>query len=374
MNGVPKREPTGLPVGEIVSIYLRGRTWYCNYQYQGKQVRLSLKTRSKKEATLRAQRIETDLDRGASPAKIAPSKIADVVKVYLMSVEVEGRAPSTLQKYRYVTDCILQLAAETGRSNIAQLDADFADAYRSKLKAKGRKPKTIYGALVILRTLILFAIRRRMCVIDPLSGYKLRKPKPTPQPCWSPVEADKIIELADPAYRDFFVFLRETGCRCGEAKHLTWGDVDLQHRVLHIRPKDDWKPKTGDQRKIPITDRLRDMLRSRQRVGRWVFTSVVKSATGKEIAQIRRAQALVVLKKILVAIGLKGHLHTFRHTYISQALSRGVPEAVVRSWVGHVDGDMIRLYTHISDDVSRAYVSRFSFESPDLTTAPRSNA
>ena len=59
-------------------------------------------------------------------------------------------------------------------------------------------------------------------------------------------------------------------------------------------------------------------------------------------------------------MGLNGHLHTFRHTFISQALSRGVPEAVVRDWVGHVDPSILRLYTHISQATSTSYVEKFA--------------
>ena len=48
----------------------------------------------------------------------------------------------------------------------------------------------------------------------------------------------------------------------------------------------------------------------------------------------------------------------------------GVPEAVVRGWVGHVDPEILRLYTHVSDDVSRmmylgGYIIRFRGDNPD---------
>jgi integrase len=33
-------------------------------------------------------------------------------------------------------------------------------------------------------------------------------------------------------------FLAETGTRVGEAKWLTWKDVDFARRLIHIRPKE----------------------------------------------------------------------------------------------------------------------------------------
>ncbi|MDZ4683445.1 MAG: hypothetical protein SH850_00050 [Planctomycetaceae bacterium] len=59
-----------LPVGDRVSIFPRGKAWYVNYQHNGRQVRRSLGTNNKKEALLRAQRIETDLARGDAPQQI----------------------------------------------------------------------------------------------------------------------------------------------------------------------------------------------------------------------------------------------------------------------------------------------------------------
>ena len=91
--------------------------------------------------------------------------------------------------------------------------------------------------------------------------------------------------------------------------------------------------------------------------GRWIFSTSPTTHSPDAGRQISERRALLALKRVLK---LKGHLHTFRHTYISQALSAGVPEAVVRSWVGHVDPDVHRLYTHISDEVSKSYVNRFS--------------
>jgi hypothetical protein len=37
-------------------------------------------------------------------------------------------------------------------------------------------------------------------------------------------------------------------------------------------------------------------------------------------------------------------------------VTSAIPEAVVRSWVGHVDQDVMKLYTHIADEASQAAV------------------
>jgi site-specific recombinase XerD len=76
--------------------------------------------------------------------------------------------------------------------------------------------------------------------------------------------------------------------------------------------------------------------------------------------QISERRLLLSLKRFLKQLGLKGHLHTFRHSFISHALIQGIPEAIVRQWVGHVDRDVMKLYTHIADAASQAAMQRLA--------------
>ena len=62
-----------------------------------------------------------------------------------------------------------------------------------------------------------------------------------------------------------------------------------------------------------------------------------------------------MLKRLKIS---KGHLHTFRHAFISRALSAGIPEAVVRSWVELVDADVMKHYTHVADKTSQCEMAR----------------
>jgi integrase len=55
--------------------------------------------------------------------------------------------------------------------------------------------------------------------------------------------------------------LADTGMRVGELIHLTWDDVDLENGFIHIRPKDGWAPKTCDQRVIPMSERVAQIMK-----------------------------------------------------------------------------------------------------------------
>jgi integrase len=70
------------------------------------------------------------------------------------------------------------------------------------------------------------------------------------------------------------------------------------------------------------------------------------------------ANLLKMAKRLLKRLNMPGHLHAFRHSFISNGLTKGIPEALVRSWVGHVDPDVMKLYTHIADEASQAAMQR----------------
>jgi integrase len=154
--------------------------------------------------------------------------------------------------------------------------------------------------------------------------------------------------------------------RIAEVKYLTWDDVNIEHKVLYVRDKKiegkrklTWKPKTGDHRIVPLSPNLVELFgRLPRRNSPWVFTRPSRQSEKPGLQPINDRSVLTHLKRILKRLKLPGHVHTFRHSFISHALIRGVPEALVRQWVGHVDPLTIRSYTHIADRDSHAQIER----------------
>jgi integrase len=243
------------------------------------------------------------------------------------------------------------------------------------MRAKaGAQPKTVYGETIFLRQLVKFALSRKMVDADPMAGFSLKKPKPTRQPCWTAEEVARILAVAPPDVRPALTVLAETGMRFGELQWLTWEDVELRGNegALHVRPKDGWRPKTGDQRTIPLSPAAQAVLRSLPRTWRWVVTmppSAVCPAAGRPWTERR---LLAALKAVLEPLGLAGKLHTFRHYFISNALLNQTPEAMVRKWVGHVDAKVMELYTHMSDPDSQAAMQRLSGAKTSLQVSKES--
>ena len=346
-------------VGERALIYRRGEIWWVNLQHRCRQVRKSLKTRNKKEARARALDLERQLlgghqSRSQTSSTGKPLGISEAADRYIDAKQSEGRATGTRKKYRFVMEQVKQLSLEMRLDELIEIDLAFLDEYRKHRRTGGRKEKTIYNECIVIRQLVLFAKRRGLIPHDPLEGLKLEKPKRTPQPCWTPDEVEEILKAASEPQRAIYTFLAETGVRIGEAQWLTWQDIDLAGRLVHIQPKPGWTTKTGNIRAIPLSDCALEVLSQQPRRAKWVFTAGASSKYPKGDHQISERRLLRSLKRLLKAQKREGHLHTFRHSFISRAAVAGVPEAIIRQWVGHVDEEILRHYIHIADQQSHA--------------------
>ncbi len=351
-------------VGGRVRLYQRGRTWYANFQHRGRQHRRTLGTPNKKEARARAARLDADLARGTFGVTAAAT-VAAADAAYLESLRVEERAATTVAKYTSVLGRVLDLAAERRVADVSGLDLGFVDAYRLRRTVAGRAAKTRYTEAVIIRQLVNFALSRNLLAADPLKGLKLTKPKPTPQPCWTPAEVARILAACPADVRPPLALLAETGLRFGELAWLTWDDVDRAANVVRVRPKAGWRPKSGDQRAVPISAALAAVLDGLPRRYRWVVTMPPSKRCPHPGRPWAERPLLAALKRVLEGVGLTGKLHTFRHAFISGSLLGGAPVAVVKAWVGHVDDKILAMYTHVRDDASQLAMRRLSAVSPE---------
>jgi integrase len=353
-------------IGSVVRIFQRGRIWYANFQVDGRQRRLSLATTNKKEARRRAVQLEAEIAEGRWQPPCAPVSLTEAMDAYLDSLRGQDRAPTTVRKYVQILKRLVEWATGEGITRLAQLDLKSIDRYRSMRALEGAKAKTKYVELVLIRQLVNFALSRDMVAVDPLKGFRVAKPKPTTQPCWTYEQLTQIL-AASPSYAlAALTLLAESGMRFGELQSLTWDDIDLEANAIRIQSKPGWKPKSGDQRAIPISSAARQILESLPTRYRWVVTMPGSKRHPEGGRQWSERRLLGTLKRGLKQLGLPGKLHTFRHTFISNALLQQVPVSVVREWVGHVSPEILDLYTHVHSKASQAAMQRLGLANQSI--------
>ena len=179
-------------------------------------------------------------------------------------------------------------------------------------------------------------------------------------------------------YYNLFVVALDTGLRIGELMALTWSDVDLKKRVLHVRHtlcyfrKDgkytfelhDTKTMNG-RRDIPLTQRAYEALR-RQRVKKLqVELKGLKAPEGYEnlvfvTKNNRPTQQFIVEEGILACVKRiqkeypefeRFSPHCFRHTFATRAIENGMQPKTLQKVLGHGSLQMtMDLYCHVTDD------------------------
>lgn len=137
------------------------------------------------------------------------------------------------------------------------------------------------------------------------------------------------------------------GLRRSEIHYLSWNDIDFERSMIAIVPKDGWNPKDFEPRYIPMSDDLADHLRSLPKDSEWVMSP--RPSLGVMTSYFR---------KIVARAGLKGGIHTLRHTFASHLVQNGVAIYEVSKLLGHSDVKMTEVYAHLGPNTLAAAVSR----------------
>ena len=137
-----------------------------------------------------------------------------------------------------------------------------------------------------------------------------------------------------------------TGLRRSEVFRLTWADVDLEAREIHVRQSktaagERTVPMFGSARRILLEQKARS--RFKRPIDR-VFPNAVGTAENPKVWHDREflyARAQAELRDTL-------RLHDLRHAAVSQLISQGASILLVARVAGHSTPDLtLRVYSHL---------------------------
>jgi integrase len=139
----------------------------------------------------------------------------------------------------------------------------------------------------------------------------------------------------------------EAGLRCGEMMALEWTDPDFGPGQVCIQ-RSTWKaqttaPKSGRQRRVPLTLRLAAALKSHcHRRGPFVLCSDDGTALTQRLVQglVKRAARGANLRNVGV--------HVLRHTFCSHLAMRGGTGRAIQTLAGHSNLTTTERYMHLS--------------------------
>ena len=251
---------------------LRGKSYYLNIrvpkpfqQHYGQVIRSKL-TSDRDQACMLSSHIVEILKKtweSKSPNRIDIERIIESAqpKTYLMSdladeyITVRQIDPNPIQV------ALSALFAVVGDRDVRSYTRDDARAFLHELNLSGNKTSTIRKRLICIGAIINYAYQElevekrnpfsKMIIVGEGTDAVKRGTFTTEQ----------LIDGYQQAFASgsnvqlLFPILGETGCRLAEVVGLRVEDVDLDKRILHIRPNDKRRLKTtGSERSLPLTE------------------------------------------------------------------------------------------------------------------------
>jgi len=266
----------------------------------------------------------------------------------------------TMREYNTTIQQFIEVVGDMDLRNVRH---EHGERFVQACQRKGNRSATIKKKISALTSFFKQAVRREYLKVNPFQHIRLPKlPKGeihvfSEQECIRMINAARELRIGKTFRWDLFLLTALcTGMRRGELLNITWPDIDLVKKIIHIYPKDEseftwkWQIKDTDRRDAPITEELAHLLseyRDQQPTGYpYVFVPP------KRYDRIQRSRRLGKwserqsncphgnfqrqFKMILDKAGIKqGQFHDLRRTCLSNWFLNGLREYDVMKIAGH---------------------------------------
>lgn len=325
--------------------------WFIRYSVDGKQKKISSKTTNKKEAEAQLHAIADKINKGKSflPQKVTTAQFIEKYLIYSQN----HKSHDTYKMDTFVINRFFKDKKDIFLKSIHPL---YIEEYVNERIKSGVKNATVNSDIIILKAIFNQAIRWKYLAENPAGDIK-KLPNITKKlPRFlSTDEINSVLVECSSWLYDIVVILILTGMRIGELVNLTWNDINFGQQRIHIQSKEGWTPKTYQIRTITMHPVVLDILKSRPKKTKYVFTSHENCKINKRNLQRRD------FNKIIKKLGLKGvTIHTLRHTFASHLIMKGVDLRTVGEFLGHSSTKTTEIYSHLAPEHKQAAMQQFS--------------
>lgn len=168
-----------------------------------------------------------------------------------------GRRPATLRDIRYFTGALMRRCPELKNFPVRKLTPQHCSRFLESAFSSGRQR---YKARAVMSGVLSLSLRRGWCRENPLLRVDAPSFREQVIAILAPEEIKCLRRVAEsPGFRDCAPavwIMMYAGIRPGEVARLQWRDVDLEERVISVRPL---ASKTGGARHVtvqPVLGRL----------------------------------------------------------------------------------------------------------------------
>jgi integrase len=292
-----------------------------------------------------------------------------------------GAKPVSTKRYRAVFDKLFRFLATRRVTSWHQVTSQHLNAYCSWLEDNDYAQRTQYLELTTIKQCIKWLVKEGHIPADCKVDIALRKPKGSDTYCWTTEQVDAMVNLCRGDKRlewlgQVMIALATTGLRISELASLRWSDIasgmlnltdeSARARASLAEPKR--QTKSGRSRSFPIHPDLQLVIEEVVRGNDGLIFHGPKGGRLKPDT-LRNIMIRCVLRPLEKrfpstpgTIGFKnGRLHSFRHYFCSVCANSGVPELMVKEWLGHADSEMVRHYYHINQREAQRQMNQLRF-------------
>lgn len=161
----------------------------------------------------------------------------------------------------------------------------------------------------------------------------------------TPEERKRITEFVSPEFADFLRAIELTGALpFSEMAQVTGDVIDFEASTITLQKHKNRK-KTGKPRTIYVADELMELFR--RLVELYPTGPIFRGRRGK---MWYTGSARKWFSSIREKLGIEAFPYAYRHTYITEAIIRGVPVEMVAALVGNTPQVIHRHYSHVAQD------------------------
>lgn len=332
-----------------MSVYRRGDSWYIDVYLGG--VRINRKAaNTKKEAKEIAEELKTKF-------RLKQLHVTDLTNDVFFGFAAEEyleHTKKTKSSRTYELDCgdyRKHIESHFTSCRLQDIDNELLNDFQENQKSAGLANRTVNIHIGLVRKIMNYSKEKKY-----ITNVDLKYPMLVENKKEHAFLAFKEYELLinnvtyDLALKRI-EFGSKTGLRPAELTFLAWPDVDFEMRTIKIQAKMEWKPKTSQERTVPLNKTAFSILKElyKRRKGNWVFSNSNKPVKSIRTALRTAARNAGLTKKMTP--------NMLRHTFATHALIRGADLKSIQEILGQKNISTTERYLHGMKEIQRNAVS-----------------
>jgi integrase len=333
-----------------MGLFKRNGSWVIDFYNGSRRIREKVGSKGEAEKALSVRKAEIAQGRFAFRAARSFPTFEEFAERYKEFAQISKRGFPN-ERYR-----IAQLVKFFGKRRISEISNWDAEKLKGDL-SKSLAPATVNRLLGNARHMFSMAMKWDELPKNPFAGVKLLRVPDMKDRILTVDEESKFLKACDkvraPYLKSLIILAVNTGMRRGEILGLTWSQIDLEQRTIHVQNS---KTKSSN-RLIPMNETIFDLLAAleKNRQGDLVFPSCRKD--GHPLRDPK-----VAFRKAIRLCGIPHiRFHDLRHTFATRLVRSGVDLITVQQLLGHAKITMTARYAHSLPDDKIAAVRRLDF-------------